>query len=105
MVSDSTIRPYTSKLAPNDPKLKMLNDTFNWLDHAYKVFFDVSIALFGAIEHETAQELLDEKSKFDADLLCAIMWFRLEEKSENIGPLQTIEQRMRLFHYLFLTHQ
>ncbi len=97
MVSDSTIRPYTSKLAPNDPKRKMLNDTFNWLDHAYKVFFDVSVALFGGIDYETAEELIDEKSTFDADLLCAIMWFRLEEKSNNPGPLQTTEQRTRLF--------
>ena len=97
MVSDSTIRPYTSKLAPNDPKRKMLNDTFNWLDHAYKVFFDVSVALFGGIDYEAAEELIDEKSTFDADLLCAIMWFRLEEKSNNPGPLQTTEQRTRLF--------
>ena len=97
MVSDSTIRPYTSKLAPNDPKRKMLNDTFNWLDHAYKVFFDISVALFGGIDYEAAEELIDEKSTFDADLLCAIMWFRLEEKSNNPGPLQTTEQRTRLF--------
>jgi len=124
MMSDNIILPYNSKLAPDERKQRLLNDTFNWFDMCNEVFFDFVKNLYGGVKHEhlilvnfaeKPKKVSNSKKpkKKDqevnihvepnqaewVDNACATFWFRLQAKStvQLDQSVQTAEERIRRF--------
>jgi hypothetical protein len=73
----------------------MVVDTMNWCDNACSVFFDLFVGLYGGVKIGDVTNFLTEKqdTTTDADLLCAINWFRAMPVSNPdavVGPEQLV---------------
>ena len=89
-------RPYNSILRPNERKREMLQRTFDWMERAYSLFFDLAVNLFGGVTYESISGV--ESDTNTADNICATLWFRLKPRSES-GELaiQTAAERINRF--------
>lgn len=87
------IRPYNTKLLPNERKYHMLLKTFERLNLISQHHFDFIFSLYGCINHEDVKKYVSDSAT--ADSLCAINWFRPMSKrykkyeTKNIQMLAT----------------
>lgn len=74
----SISRPYGTKLRPDARKKEMLDKFFNTLTKGQRVFADLALCIYGSLTLEMAKSLEPES---DSELVCAIGWFRLVDKT------------------------
>lgn len=101
MASKTLFRPYTSQLSPNDRKRTMLDATFDWMDRAYSASFDLFVRLYAGVQYSTV-DVFTQDTIHDADLLCAINWFRLfniEPQAVHTTNISSEEMMQRFTAY------
>lgn len=76
-MSSDVVRPYNTKLLPDNRKYNMFLQTFKRLNLISSNHFDLLVCLYAAITNKKAEEYKSEKEDHvTADSLCAINWFR-----------------------------
>ena len=90
-------KTYKAKLHPDKRKAKYLDITLAYLNKGKKLFFDISMALYGGL----TPEMVKVKEDVDPDVICATSWFKLVPL-KDAGKYQILQPNIlkRFIEYL-----